>query len=134
MGGPGAPDVASPCDIFVRRGGAEEVFRPGFTWHGFRYVQIEGLKRRPGPGDVLALPLSAEVADAGTWRCSSPLFNRIHEVCRNTFLSNLMGVQSDCPARERFGYGADIAATTESFILNFDMRTYLREDGGGLCG
>jgi len=35
-----------------------------------------------------------------------------------------MGVQSDCPARERFGYGADIAATTEAFIFQFDMQAF----------
>jgi alpha-L-rhamnosidase len=124
MGGAGAPDLAEPCDVFIRRGGGPEVFRPRFTWHGFRYVQIEGLKRPPAAADVLALPLCSEVADASAFACSSALLNRVHEVCRDTFSSNLMGVQSDCPARERFGYGADIAATTEAFIFNFDMRAF----------
>jgi len=52
------------------------------------------------------------------------MLNRLHRVCRDTFLGNLMGVQSDCPARERFGYGADIAATTEAFIFQFDMQAF----------
>jgi alpha-L-rhamnosidase len=40
---------------------------------------------------------------------------------RRTFLSNIFSVQSDCPHREKFGYGGDIAATSEAFIDNFDM-------------
>jgi len=124
MGGPGAPDVAEQCDVYFRRGGGHEVFRPLFTWHGFRYVQIEGLARAPARQDIVALPMASSLEDASVFECSSPLLNDLHMFCRNTFLSNLMGVQSDCPARERFGYGADIAVTTEALIFNFDMRAF----------
>ena len=121
MAGAGAPAMAEACDVFVRNGSGDEIYQPKFTWHGFRYVQVEGLTRPLAKDDVWALPLAAAVADASEFSCSSPLLNDLHRACRNTFLSNLMGVQSDCPARERFGYGADIAATTEALIFNFDM-------------
>jgi len=42
-------------------------------------------------------------------------------MCTHTFLANVVGVQSDCPHRERFAYGGDIVATSESFMMNFDM-------------
>lgn len=124
MGGPGAPDVAEQIDVYVRRGGGEETYIPTFTWHGFRYVQIEGLAAAPASSDVTARSLASAVRDACQFECSSGLFNDIHRLCRQTFLSNMFGVQSDCPARERFGYGADIAATTEAFIFNFDMQAF----------
>lgn len=124
MAGPGAPALAEQKDVFVRRGGGEESFAPRFVWHGFRYVQIDGLEKAPGPSDITAVALSSALADASSFDCSKQLFNDIHRVCRQTFLSNLMGVQSDCPARERFGYGGDIAATTESFLFLFDMETF----------
>ena len=47
----------------------------------------------------------------------------IQEAVERTFLSNLVSVQSDCPAREKFGYGGDINATSESYIYNFDMHS-----------
>ena len=124
MAGPGAPAVAEQCDVYIRRGGGEESYAPRFAWHGFRYVQIEGLKQAPAAADVTARALASAVPDACAFECSSPLLNDIHRVCRNTFLSNLFGVQSDCPARERFGYGADIAATTEALVFNFDMQAF----------
>jgi alpha-L-rhamnosidase len=36
-------------------------------------------------------------------------------------------VQSDCPAREKFGYGGDLNATCEAFIYNFDMNSFYRK-------
>jgi alpha-L-rhamnosidase len=38
-----------------------------------------------------------------------------------TELSNLFSVESDCPHREKFGYGGDIVAAGEMGMLNFDM-------------
>ena len=58
---------------------------------------------------------------AATFACSNDLFNRIQEMTRRTFLSNIFSVQSDCPHREKFGYGGDLVATTDAFLANFDM-------------
>ena len=46
---------------------------------------------------------------------------------RRTFLDNLISVQSDCPGRERFGYGGDLNATADAFIYNFDMHSFYRK-------
>lgn len=46
---------------------------------------------------------------------------------KRTFLSNLVSVQSDCAVREKFGYGGDLNATSESFIYNFDMQDFYRK-------
>ena len=42
-------------------------------------------------------------------------------------MANLVGVQSDCPAREKFGYGGDLNATSASFIYNFDMQSFYKK-------
>jgi alpha-L-rhamnosidase len=41
-----------------------------------------------------------------------------------TELSNLFSVESDCPHREKFGYGGDIVAASEMAIFNFDMSRF----------
>lgn len=68
--------------------------------------------------------MHSAVAPAGTFQCANALYNQIQEVTLRTFLSNLFSVQSDCPHREKFGYGGDIVASSEAFLLNFDMAQF----------
>lgn len=122
-GGPGAPQVAVQTDSYTCRGGGE-TWTPKFTWHGFRYVELTGLPSAPTLDSVVGLALHSDVESVGEFACSNPLFNRIQEVTRRTILSNIFSVESDCPHRERLGYGGDIVAASEEVMLNFDMSTF----------
>jgi alpha-L-rhamnosidase len=42
-------------------------------------------------------------------------------------MSNVFSVQSDCPAREKMGYGGDMVAISESFLYNYDMGNFYRK-------
>ena len=119
-GGPGAPEIAWQEDTFIGKGG-EEVYEPRFTFHGFRYVEITGLAEALPLTSVTAKRLNSDVVSVGEFECSNPMLNEVQAVCRRTFLSNIFSVQSDCPHRERLGYGGDIVATSEAFMANFDM-------------
>lgn len=121
IGGPGAPAVAWQQDVYIARGGGPESFRPDFTFHSFRYMEVTGVPAAPKVEDCIAIPLHTDLANAGSFECSNERLNRIQEITRRTFLNNAVTVQSDCPHRERFGYGGDIVATSEAFLMNFDM-------------
>ena len=130
-GGPGAPDIAAQRDVYICSGEAEkagdgERFSPPFTWHVFRYAEIRGAKNlllgsSAKRGVISMLPSEAEVSK--NVKISDPNLKAIHEICLRTFKANLIGgVQSDCPGRERLGYGGDTLATCEAYMLNYDMR------------
>jgi alpha-L-rhamnosidase len=68
--------------------------------------------------------LNSNLERNGSFECSNKLFNEIQRITDWTFLSNIFSVQSDCPHRERFGYGGDIAVTTDAFIYNYDMSNF----------
>jgi len=124
IGGPGAPTVAWQSDTYIAKGLGEESYTPRFTFHAFRYVEVAGLARRPSMGDLSGLRLNSDVERVGSFECSDERLNRIQNLCDWTFLSNLFSVQSDCPHRERFGYGGDIAVTSEAFMMNYDMACF----------
>ena len=124
VGGDGAPDVAWQADTYVARGGGPESYTPRFTFHGFRYVELTGYPGRPTLDTLTGLRLRADVDEAGSFVSSSQLLNRIQEMTRRTFLANLFSVQSDCPHREKFGYGGDIVATSDALMLNLDMARF----------
>jgi alpha-L-rhamnosidase len=121
VGGPGAPAVAWQQDVYIARGDGQERYRPDFTFHGFRFMEVSGLPAPPAVTDCRGIPLYSQLPDAGGFSCSNERLNQIQEMCRRTFLSNVVSVQSDCPHRERFGYGGDIVATSEAFLMNFGM-------------
>ncbi len=119
--GVGAPATAFQLDEYILRGDGDEVFTPHFTFHGFRYVEVTGFPGRPTLATLEGLRLNAEVRAVGSFQCSNERFNRIQQMVLWTELSNLFSVESDCPHREKFGYGGDIVAAGEMAMLNFDM-------------
>ena len=127
------PGIAEQKDTVICPAAESFVYEPRFTFHGFRYVEVAGLRTAPKPEDFEALAWSVDVKDSASFECSDEKINRLREVCCRTFRANLQGVQSDCPARERFGYGGDLAATAESFVLNYDMAAFYRKTVRDRC-
>jgi len=120
----GSPPIAWQADTYTARGGGPETYTPRFTFHAFRYVEISGLPTPPSLDAIEGLRMNSAVEPAGSFSCSNEQFNRIQAMCEWTFLGNLFGVQSDCPHRERFGYGGDLVTTCDAFMLNYDMATF----------
>lgn len=127
VGGPGAPDIAWQTDNYIVGDNPGDWFSPDFTYHTYRYMEISGLKYKPDKSDIVGLFMHSNVSNGNSFYCSSELLNDIQEAVLRTFRANLVSVQSDCPAREKFAYGGDLNATSESFIYNFDMQDFYRK-------
>ncbi len=127
VGGPGAPPIAWQTDSYIVGKESPKWFSPDFTYHVFRYMEIKGMRKKPETDEIRGLFMHTDVTRENSFSCSSELLNKIQSATQRTFLSNLVSVQSDCPARERFGYGGDLNATSESFIYNFDMQAFYRK-------
>ncbi len=123
-GGPGAPKTAWQKDEYILKGEGTEIWSPRFTFHGFRYIEIAGWPGKPSVNDIEGLRMNSDVEGSGNFNCSYEPFNRLHNEIQWTFLSNIFSVQSDCPAREKMGYGGDMVATGEAFMYNYDMALF----------
>lgn len=126
-GGPGAPDVAWQEDRYISKGNGVEVFEPRFTFHGFRYVEVSGLSYKPSLNDLEGIPLNSDIEDVSEFTCSNELFNKIQQLTEWAMLSNVFSIESDCPAREKFGYGGDMVAVGETYMYNYDMTTFYQK-------
>jgi alpha-L-rhamnosidase len=114
-------------NAYILKGDGEEVFTPEFTFSGFRYVEVTGFPGKPDLNSIEGLRMNSDLQETGSFECSNAMFNQIQEMTKWTFLSNVFSVQSDCPAREKLGYGADIVTTAEAFSYNFDMSNFYRK-------
>ena len=109
---------------FILKGEGTETYEPRFTYHGFRYVQITGLKDKPTLDSLTGRWVHTDPENAGEFSCSNPLVNRVQEMILRTQLSNVHGIPTDCPHREKIGWTADGCITMEEAIYNFQMATF----------
>jgi alpha-L-rhamnosidase len=116
-----APRAAWQQDVYILSGRGVEIYTPRFTVHGFRYVAVEGYPGRPTLDTIEGQRLGSAVEQAGSFACSNPLYNRIQDTVVSTQLSNLLGVQTDCPTRGRLASGGEIVASSEAALFNFDL-------------
>lgn len=121
---PGAPESLWQEDKYTLKGKGTEEWHPRFTFHGFRYVEITGWPGTPVVNDIEGLRMNTDLQDNGTFACSDSMFNKLHNAIQWTFLSNVFSVQSDCPGREKMGYGADIAVTANAYMYNYNMANF----------
>ncbi|QIG39482.1 family 78 glycoside hydrolase catalytic domain [Microbacterium sp. 4R-513] len=122
--------TAKATDVFVLSGG-DDVFEPTFTFHGFRYVEVEGW---PGGADAIAggaltaVVVSSELRRIGRFKSSDPLLNQLHENVVWGMRGNFLDVPTDCPQRdERLGWTGDIAVFAATSTFLFDVGGFLRD-------
>jgi alpha-L-rhamnosidase len=110
-------------DSYVLAGSGEETWEPRFTFHGFRYAQVENWPSEFDPADVTAIVIHSDLTRTGWFDSSHELVNKLHENVVWGMRGNFLSVPSDCPQRdERLGWTGDIGvfAPTASFLFDVD--------------
>jgi alpha-L-rhamnosidase len=118
---------AKATDRYVLSGGEDE-FEPTFTFHGFRYAEVQGWPGELDPTDVTAVVIGSDLTRIGTFETSDPLLNRFHENVVWGMRGNFVDVPTDCPQRdERLGWTGDIAAFAPTAAFLFDIDAFLSD-------
>lgn len=110
---------ATSTDTYVLDGQTRWL-EPAFTFHGFRYAEIDGCDQL-APGDVAAVVLRSDLETTSTWLSSHPGLNQLHSNIVWGAKGNFLEVPTDCPQRdERLGWTGDaqVFAPTANYILD----------------
>ena len=91
---------------------------PRFTYHGFQYVRIQGLKH-PSSDNVRAVFVHQDIPLRSTFSCSDPVLCRLFAIGQRATLCNLFYMPTDCPTREKQGWCNDAQSSMEQFLTNF---------------
>jgi alpha-L-rhamnosidase len=111
--------TALSIDTFICDG-TEQVFRPHFTFHGFRYACVEGLDKI-NPENFTACVLHTDMKQTGNFSCSNPLVNQLQSNIRWGQRGNSVDIPTDCPQRdERFGWTGDAEVFCSTGVYNFN--------------
>ena len=118
---------AAARDSYVFAGGGTEEWTPRFTFHGFRYAEIDGWD---GPVDALAVEaevLHSDMRRTGWFDSSHALLNRLHENTVWGMRGNFIDLPTDCPQRdERLGWTGDIQTFGPAALYLYDSATVLK--------
>ena len=101
-------------DRYVASGADGEAYEPKFSYNGFRYLEIGGLKAPLRAEDMEAYQINTAFGSAGSFECSDDLINRIHRLFVRAYMCNFTdGVPTDCPHREKNGWTGDAQLAAE---------------------
>lgn len=121
-------------DVYTLKGEGEEIYTPTFTYHGFRYVLVEGITEEQAvPGLLTYLVYHSDLKTRGGFICSDETVNKLQEMTQRSDLSNFYYFPTDCPQREKNGWTADAALSSEHVLLNFDAEKSYREWQRNIC-
>ena len=103
-------------------------FENRFNYMSGRWITIDGVTSAPTKNDIKGWMVRTDFADATNFESSDTLQNWIYNTVKWTFENlSLGGIIVDCPQRERFGYGGDAHATSETGLLNYKMGAFYTE-------
>lgn len=103
----------------ILSGKGREVFESRFCYHGFQYVQVEGLVKEPKIDDLVGVRVHTLPEKAGEFSCSNDRINLLQTLFLRTYLNNLHSIPTDCPQREKMGWMDDGCVCEELGIYNY---------------
>ncbi len=114
---------------YTLKGDGIEVWRPKFSYYGFRYVMVEGaVPNAKDSTDNLPHIIGLEMLHTcnsspkvGSFSSSNQLFNQIYTLIDWAIRSNLQSVVTDCPHREKLGWLEQTYLMGASLHYNYEL-------------
>lgn len=117
---------AAQKDTYILSGEGKETFEPHFTFHGFRYVKVEGYPGKLTKDDITGVVIHSDMKPTGHFATSNPLVNQLQHNIVWGQKGNFLDVPTDCPQRdERLGWTGDIQVFAQTACYNMDAAGFL---------
>lgn len=118
-------DGVTQRDVYICKGGAEEVYEPKFNYKGFQYVQISGYDGQLTADDVTCYIIHNDVEQTSSFNTSDEMLNTMHSLMVNTLLNNFHGKPTDTPWLEKNGWLGDVNVALGTMGYNFDIARFM---------
>ncbi len=107
--------------------GEEFVYKPSFTFFGFRFIEISGMSV-VNADDFTAVAVYSDMRRIGYFECSDPLLNKLYENIIWGQRGNFLDVPTDCPQRdERLGWTGDAQVFARVAAMNYDVGKFFKK-------
>ncbi len=107
--------------------GEEQTFLPHFTFHGFRYICVEGLDSLT-PEQFTACVMHSDMEKTGNFHCSNGKVNQLQSNIAWGQRGNFLDIPTDCPQRdERLGWTGDAQIFSWTAAFNRNTALFFRK-------
>lgn len=118
--------AAKSTDTYVCSG-EPQVFMPHFTFHGFRYISVEGMKEIDLK-QFTACVMHSDMEQTGTFWSSNPKVNQLQSNISWGQRGNFLDVPTDCPQRdERLGWTGDAQIFSWTAVFNRNTALFFKK-------
>ncbi|KUL92325.1 hypothetical protein ZTR_02415 [Talaromyces verruculosus] len=122
---------AKCVDTVISSGQSLIDWSPKFTFHGFRFVQVDGWDPRmekSWKSNIQAQVIHTDFKRTGQFECSNMAVNQLHQNACWSMRGNFLSIPTDCPQRdERLGWTGDIQVFGPSATFLYDVIGMLSE-------
>lgn len=111
---------------YVLKGEGDEYWRPRFSYYGFRYIQVDLLGKQPLPElkELRSCFVYNSAEKVSSFKSSNEIFNNAHRIIGNAVRSNMQGVFTDCPHREKLGWLEQVHLNGPGLFYNYNLHTF----------
>ena len=104
---------------YLSNGTGRQEWEPRFTYYGFRYAEVSGLKAKPDEETLQACVVYTDFKPAGELHTGNEMIDKLHENTRWSYLGNFHSIPEDCPHREKMGWTGDGQLVAGTGMMNF---------------
>ena len=116
--------TAKNRNVYVLSGG-DDLFKPSFTYQGFRYVRLDEFPAELDFSGLTAVVIHTEMKRTGWFSCGHIGLNRLYSNVIWGQKGNFVDIPTDCPQRdERLGWTADAQVFCRTGAINFDVESF----------
>ena len=111
------------AEIVYHKCEGNEIYRPRFTYMGFRYIELSGCEYEDGL--IEAYAIYSDMERTGYFECENSLVNQLYNNQIWGQKSNYIEIPTDCPQRdERMGYTGDGHVFAQTGAYNYDTESF----------
>lgn len=120
---------AKQSNKYVLSGQGMEVFKPTFTWQGFRYIRLDKFPFEEVDLTCFkAIAVYSDIKRTGSFVCGNPKINQLYHNVIWGQKSNFIDIPTDCPQRdERQGWTGDAQVFVRTAAINFDVEKFFKK-------
>ena len=114
------------CENLYVCSGGEDVFKPSFTFQGFRYVRLTEFPTENIDLDCFrAIVVHSDMKRTGYFRCGNEKINQLYHNVIWGQKGNYLDTPTDCPQRdERLGWTGDAQVFARTAAINFNVKKF----------